>query len=151
MKLVGLIILQGLLEMTGTVALSLVLARTCLSWKRALLVGSGLFILVQVFRYMPFFFGLHTLVGLLALTIYLIRSERVTVVSGFMAAFVSLFVLGLFEFASNNVILWLVHVDPGVATADPELWALIGLPQAAAMVLLAWCASRIVKPHQRRR
>lgn len=151
MKLIVLTVVQGLLEMTGTAGLALVLARGRFTWKRAFLVGLGLFAIVQVFRRLPFFFGLHTLVGLLALTIYLIRSERATVVSGFMAAFVSLFVLGLLEFASNKVMLWVVHVDPREAMIDPELWALIGLPQAAAMVLLAWCASRILQPQQRGR
>lgn len=151
MKLIVLTIVQGLLEMTGTVGLSLVLARAGLSWKRAFLVGTGLFIVVQVFRHLPLFFGLHTLVGLLALTVYLVRGQRVTLLSGFTAAFLSLFALGLVEFVSNAVILGALHLDARLAAANQEEWALIGLPQGIMMIVLAWIAGILIKPQRSRR
>lgn len=150
MRVIILTVLQGLLEMTGTAGLALVLARAPFSWKRAILLGAGLFVIVHVIRYLPVFFGLHTLAGLLALTVYLVRSEQTAVVNGFMAAFLSLFVLGLLEFASNQIILSMLHLTPEEAMANPEQWALIGLPQAVIMIVLAWGGSRVLKPQRRR-
>lgn len=147
MRLIGLIVLQGLLEMTGIVGLSLVLARVPFSWKRAFLVGVGLFAVIQIARHLPLFFGFHTLVGLLALTVYLVRREHVSLANSFMAAFLSLFVLGVLEFASHATIFSLLHIDPQAATGNAEEWALIGLPQGVVMVLLAWGASKVLKPN----
>ncbi|WP_221040059.1 hypothetical protein [Gelria sp. Kuro-4] len=149
MKLVGLIILQGLLEMTGTVGLSLVLARTQFSWKKAFLVGSGLFVVLQIVRHLPLFFGLHTLIGLLISTVYLIRCEKVSVARSFMAAFLSLFFLGLLEFAFNELFLSVLHISGEVVVTNPIRWALIGLPQGIVMILSAWGASRVMKPYSR--
>jgi hypothetical protein len=148
MKLVGLIILQGLLEMTGTVGLSLVLARTQFSWKKIFLVGSGLFVVLQIARHLPLFFGFHTLVGLLALTVYLVRGERASLANSFVAAFFSLLVLGLLEFAVHAIVFSLLRVDPKAAIENAKEWALIGLPQGPMMILLAWAASKILKPRR---
>lgn len=137
--------------MTGTVGLSLVLAGAPFSWRRSILVGAGLFVLIQFARHLPFFFGLHTLVGLLASTVYLIRYEKVPVARSFMAAFLSLFALGILELTFNSIMLSLLHVSAEVATTDPAEWALIGLPQGIAMILLAWGASRVLKLRQARR
>lgn len=132
--------------MTGIVGLSLVLARVPFSWKRAFLVGAGLFAIIQIARHLPLFFGFHTLVGLLALTVYLVRGENVSLANSFMAAFFSLFVLGLIEFVANEAILATLHIDAQVAAANPEKWALIGIPQGVIMVFLTWVASKVIKP-----
>jgi hypothetical protein len=147
MRVIGLVVLQGLLEITGVVGLALVLARVPFSWKRAFLVGAGLFAVIQIARHLPLFFGFHTLVGLLALTVYLVRGENVSLANSFMAAFLSLFVLGVVEFASHATIFSLLHIDPQAATGNAEEWALIGLPQGVVMVLLAWGASMVLKPN----
>jgi hypothetical protein len=146
MRVVGLVVLQGLLEITGVVGLALVLARVPFSWRRAFLVGAGLFTVIQIARHLPLFFGFHTLVGLLALTVYLVRGENVSLASSFMAAFLSLFVLGLIEFTSNEAILAMLRIDAQVAAANHETWALIGMPQGVIMVFLTWVASKVIKP-----
>lgn len=146
MKLIALIVLQGLLEMTGTVGLALVLARAPFSWKRAFVAGVGLFVLVQIARHLPLFFGFHTLVGLLALTVYLVRVECVSLPGSFMAAFISLFALALVEFAANQTILSILRIDVQTAAVSRETWTLMGLPQGIIMVFLAWGLGKVIKP-----
>lgn len=148
MKLLSLAIIQGLLEMTGTIALAFVLARIPFSWKRAFLLGLGLFGIIQAARYLPLFFGFHTLVGLLALTVSLVQAGNVSLVNAFVAAFFSLFILGLLEFLAHAVILSLLGLNPQTASRNPLVWKLIGMPQGLLMLLLAWSASKVIRPRQ---
>lgn len=66
-----------------------------------------------------------------------------------MAAFLSLFFLGLLEFAFNELFLSALHISGEVVVTNPIRWALIGFPQGIVMILLAWGASRVMKPYSR--
>lgn len=145
-KEVLMFLLQGIPEVTGLVALSLVMAQVPLSWTRALAVGTGLALIMLTVRALGFTVGFHTLAGMALLTVYLARVYRVSTVRSFAAAFSAFLVLALLELFCTRLVFAVLGLNGQVIAFDPVLWKLVGLPQAILMLLLAWLLSQYLKP-----
>lgn len=136
--------LQAAPESAGLIALSLALAGVPLCWGRILVFGSIMTLLVLLIRSLPVSFGLHIIVGILLIVIYLIKTTNVRPVNCFFAVFVSYTTLAVLELIAWKIILSM-GVDPELLLVNPA-WKLLGLIQVMPLILLAIITSKLKKP-----
>lgn len=131
------VVLQAYLEILGLFSMALVIAGITPSLRQVMGYSAGLMLAIQSIRYLPFPFGIHTLLGLLFLMIIVIKIGNVSSAKGFLAAFSSAVLIAVLEFGFHTLAFALLEVDVQTVATDPLLWALVGLPQAVTMIILA--------------
>ncbi len=141
-------IVQGTIEATGLIGFSLAIARRPINWARTLLVAAVLAILSYTIQSLSFFFGFHTILIMFLIMLYLTKVGQITIVKGFLMISISAVVLGTLEFLSNSVFFNSSNINPQDVVSNQFLWALMGIPQAVIILLLAILISRIFKPIQ---
>lgn len=139
--------LQGIPEMAGSFALCLALTRVPLRWGIIVAMGVILSGVIFAIRSLPFSFGLHSVVGIILMAIFITKATRVTPTKSFMAVFASLLTVSLLEFGLHKIFLVMLPVNLHSLDNNP-IWYLMGLPQALLMLALAVLISRIMKPLQ---
>ncbi|SFG93422.1 hypothetical protein SAMN05660649_03204 [Desulfotomaculum arcticum] len=137
---------QGIPEIAGVVACSLALARVKLRWRVILVFASILTVIIYIVRSLPFTFGLHTLAGILLITLFIARTTRVPPSTSFMVSFVSFALLALLEVPLNELFSILIKVDINQLISDTYTWMLTGLSQAVIMIAIALLVSKYRKP-----
>lgn len=140
--------MQGIPEMTGVVALSLSLARVSLRWGRVIAVGTVLSIIIYIIRSLPFTFGLHSIVGICLLAIYIAMTTHVLTSRILIAVFVSFATLAIIELVIYETCLAAMGLDAQIIKSNYLLWQLLALPQALLMNILAVLVSKYKKPKQ---
>lgn len=140
--------LQGVLETSGIVALSLALASVPLRWKLIGAAGTVLTLVVYAIRALPVAFGLHSIACVLLLVYFIAKTTRVSVVKSFIAVFTSFVTLALLELLTHEVFFALMNLDPQDVLSNYTLWKLLGLPQAVLLIILAIIVSKFKKPVQ---
>lgn len=135
--------IQGLIEISGGVALSLALARVPLRWKIILPVGAVLVLIIFLIRSLPFTFGLHTVVTLLLAVLFIAKTTRVSPSIAFVSVFVSFTVLATIELTIHEIVFKITGLGYEIAASDSLVWSLIGLPQSVIMILLALLVSKL--------
>jgi len=146
MEKVLLFFLQGIPEVTGTIALSLAFAGVPLRWGIITAVGTVLTIITYIIRLLPLTFGLHTVATALLLAFFIAKTTRISSVKSIIAAFMSFATLLMLELAINKLFFAVTKLDPQVVISNNFLWKLIGLPQAILMILFAVLVSKFKKP-----
>lgn len=137
--------LQGLPETIGVVALSLALQRVPLKWKYILPFSLVLTIFIFVIRSLPVALGIHTVGAILLLVFFMVKFTRVPSTKCFTAIFMSLSFLTFLEFIIHEPLLWVLDWSLHEILSKDTIWMLVGLPQAAVMVISALCIARLRK------
>lgn len=141
--------LQGILESSGVVALSLAVLGVPLRWKRIIAAGAVFALIIFAVRSIPFTFGIHIAVAIFILVIAITRTTHNTVSRSFIAVLVSYAVLALLETVISEVFFAVTKLDPNrVISENNPLWVLSGLPQALLMIFFALLISRFKKPRE---
>ncbi len=140
--------LQGTLEMTGLIALSLALAGVPLRWKRIVPAGVALAVIIYVLRQLPVPFGVHTIAGLLLIVFFIAKSTNVSATRSFVVVFISGVTLALLELLIVESLFALTKIEADVAVSKNVMWSLFGLPQALILIFLALLVARYKKPVQ---
>ena len=149
MKETLLFFIQGIPEMTGVIALCFAIARVRINWVRTLAAGTAIAILSYTIQSLSFFFGFHTFLIMFLIMLYLTRVGQIPIVYSFFATSVSSLALVILEFSTNSIFFRLLNINPQDATANQFFWAIIGLPQALVIILLAIVVSNLFKPIRR--
>lgn len=134
--------------MTGAVALSLALAGVPLRWERVIAAGTVLCVIIFIIRALPFTFGLHTIVSIMLLVIFIAKTTHVLPSRIFITVFASFATLAILELTMYELFFAITGLDYHATKSNYLLYQLVGLPQALLMNIFAVLASRYKKPVQ---
>lgn len=137
---------QGIPETIGTIALSLAMARVSLRWIPIILAGAVISITGSVIRALPVALGLHTIAMLLLSVLFVAKTTRVSPAKGFITITASVVILIFLEMIIHLTIFNITRLDPQTIKPNSLIWALIGLPQALIMFVLALLTQKFKKP-----
>lgn len=145
-----LFLIQGIPESSGIVAFSLALLRVPLRWKRIILVGTVLALIIFAVRSLPFILGIHTAAAIFFLVIVINRATHLPVTKIFISVFVSFSTLLLLEFVIMGIFFAATGFDPNstIVENDNVLWVLSGMPQALLLNVFAVLVARFRKPRE---
>jgi hypothetical protein len=142
------VLLQGIIELIGFVAFCLALVRVPLFWGRITVVGTLLFIITYIIRELQSTFGLHTVILLFLLSLFMRKITHTTPVQGFKAGFIGLIVLTLLEVIIFKLFTVFTKYEQNEIITNDFLWRLLGLPQGILMIIFAIIISRYKKPDE---
>lgn len=145
MEKVIMFFLQGLPETIGIVALSLALQRVPLKWKYIFPFSLLLTLFIFVIRSLPVAPGIHTVVAILLMAIFMVKFTKVPSTKCFTAVFISVSYLTALEFIFHEPIFWVLDLSLNQALSNDTIWLLVGMPQAAVMIISALCIARLRK------
>jgi len=138
----GLFLLQGIPEMVGTIGLSLALAGIPLRWGRILLTGTVLAMLIYLIRLLPIAFGLHSVAGLLLLTLFILQTTNIPPSRIFISVFASFTILTMLEIAVHEAFFFVTKLNSREVIDNYPLWIELGMPQAILLIVFAFLAAR---------
>lgn len=144
----GLFLLQGIPEMVGVIGISLALAGVTQRWGRILLAGTLLAILIFLIRLLPIPFGLHSVAGVLLLTVLIIKTTSVPPSRIFISVFASFAILAVLEIAVHEMFFFITKLNPYEVIANYPLWIKLGMPQAILLVVFALLFARFKQPQK---
>lgn len=133
-----LFMLQGIPEMTGAVALCMVLSRVNLSWKKALIVGSILSLFIYFIKLTTLSWGFHCLFALFMLIICLFRYFDVSLFTAFTVSIISQTLLLILENFFFIISFYILDLNKEMIMSNQFYWFVQGLPQALIMLGLAF-------------
>jgi uncharacterized membrane protein YwaF len=136
--------LQGTLEITGMMALLLVLNGQPLSWLRAIKMGALFALIIFALRSLPGMNGIHTVISLAMIILIIWQRWKVALVRSIATAVLGMVLLTIIELVCNALLMAGLHLTPAELDADALLWCLIGLPQGLVMIFLAMGADKIL-------
>ncbi|MDF9407922.1 hypothetical protein L7E55_06035 [Pelotomaculum isophthalicicum JI] len=146
MEKILLFFMQGIPEITGVVAFGLALVRVPLRWRIVTATGTVLTIIIYVIRSVQITFGIHMVMVILLLAVFIIKTTRITAMNSFFAAIASFTTLATLEFVIIKLFLLITKLDQQVFVSNELLWKLVGLPQAILMILFALIISKYKAP-----
>lgn len=146
MEKILLFFMQGIPEVTGIVAFGLALVRVPLRWGIVTATGTVLTVIIYVVRSVQITFGIHMVMVILLLAIFIIKTTQITAMNGFFAAIASFTTLATMEWVINKLFLFITKLDQQVFVSNELLWKLVGLPQAILMILFALIISKYKAP-----
>lgn len=143
-----LILLQGTIETSGLIALSLALAKTPVLWGRVIPVAILVTIVIWIIRLLPVTFGLHMIAAMLIYIFLIVRTTHNTIPKAFVVVLASISVLALLEMSISSLYFIVTKTTPEQVIANDLMWKLLGLPQGVILILLSLLVSRIIRPAQ---
>jgi hypothetical protein len=138
--------LQGIPEVSGEIALSLALAGVSLRWGIIAVTGTAFVIVIYMIRSLPFTFGIHSVVGILIMILFIKKATRVKTAKCFIVVLASFATLATLEILLSELFSYIIKLDLQFLTPNSILWKLVGLPQAILMILFALLVSKYKKP-----
>ncbi|WP_157862996.1 hypothetical protein [Desulfofarcimen acetoxidans] len=142
------ILLQGILELTGVAAFSLAVVRVPLYWGRITALGILLFAVTYTIRILQTTFGLHTAILLFLLSLLIRKVTHTSPVQSFKGSFLSLITLTLLELVIYKIFVMMTKYDPDYIISNIILWKSLGLPQGILMIIFAIIISKYKKPYE---
>ncbi len=140
--------LQGIPESSGLIAVALALAGVRLRWGRILAMGIIPAVVVFLIRASSFPAGLHTVASLLAAVIIITAVTRIPPTKAFVVVLAGVIILGFIELFFHEIFFSLLKLELQQVAENGLLWTLLGLPQVAALFIIALIVARFIKPGQ---
>lgn len=139
-------LLQGIPENLALACLILALAGRKLKLKNVLIIGLLQAVVLYVVRSLPITFGVHTIVAIISLALFLNLTVKEKFSKGLLFSLISYVVLGIFETSFLGISFKLLGLNTGQMPENVLLVSLLGLPQVVATFLLALLVNKIRKP-----
>ncbi|MDR3601104.1 MAG: hypothetical protein P4L49_11590 [Desulfosporosinus sp.] len=136
------LLLQGIPEQTAVVTLAFVIAGIPLKRNKILLLGICLAFCAYVVRLLPIPFGIHTILLLLILFVYLSRISKGDVGLAFIASSASMLVLVIFEFSFLSLFMFVFRFTIETLCNDLFLRIVVGEPQVLLLFSLAFLLNK---------
>ena len=130
-------VLQGIPEILGLYFLARSIATYPVHWRNTLIGGLILSILIYVIRFLPFTVGVHSLLAITFLSTILILLEKMELVKSVVVSILTFFLLFVFEFIFNTLIISLGWVTDEQINTNVYIWIVTGYPQIIYLFLLA--------------
>jgi len=133
-------LLQGIPESISSAALILDLCTGGFLWKKVLLIGSLQAVTLYFIRLMPLIPGVHTLIGLVTMNLYLFWLAGTNLVYSAIASGVVLVILILSEFLSMFLAVKFGYDSLAQVLSDLKGRVLFGYPQIVLMIIFSYIA-----------
>ena len=148
MQLFPLSLIHGIPESIGLISLSLALAGVQFLWTRIILAGTIYSLFIFIIRALPITFGLHTVIGMLMLVIFIAKTTWILPSKSFMVVFVSFAILGGLELTIHGLFFAITKLNFQAVISNHLLYTLLSLPQAVFLIIFALLISKFKKPVQ---
>lgn len=136
------LLLQGIPEQIAVVTLAFVIARIPLKWSKVLLIGIVLAFSAYVIRLPPIPFGIHTILLLLILSVFLARLGKIDIGLSFFASLVTFLVLAIFEYSCMSLYMLLFGFTPETLFDDLVVRIVVGEPHVILLFISAFLLKR---------
>ncbi len=137
------LILQGIPETIAIVTLSFIIAKIPLQWKKIVLIGVVIALTSYVIRMFPVTFGIHTILLISLLFIFLIKLGRSSINTALIASLLSYLAIILAETACVSILMPVFGVTPEVLFTNTTVRILISYPQVLVMFMLSYILFKI--------
>lgn len=135
-------IFQAIPEEWGLVAAALAVMRLPLNWRRIAFVGTVLAVSAIILRQLPVAFGIHTVLLIFLLVLYLRMATGAALSLTFKGAITSFVVLVVAEIFFSQLLLTLTEVPIEQVAVQPWLTVLFTLPQVGVLFVFALLMDR---------
>lgn len=131
-------LMQGIPEIMGVYLLARSFAICPVNWKGTFKGGLLLSILIYLIRFLPFTVGVHSLLAIALLSFLLILLEKIEIMKSVVISVITFFLLLIFEFAFNTLIISYGWVTYEQINSNAYIWIVTGYPQIIYLFGLAW-------------
>jgi hypothetical protein len=138
--------LQAIIEILGLFSFSLALSHVNIKWKKCIIPAMVLAALVLIIRNLPVVFGMHILVIVIMMFIFITKMTQAPKHMVFLSIFVSIFFLAILEFCVNQLFIGIGLMPVNDAPEKGNMWLLMGYTQAILMNILAILIQLLWKP-----
>ncbi|MGE4272787.1 MAG: hypothetical protein AB7E31_07960 [Desulfitobacterium sp.] len=135
------LLLQGIPEQIGVVALAYAIAKLPFRWKEIIPLGTLLALTAFVIRSLSMPFGTHTLAIIFALFIFLMLKGK-EVITSLVSTLLCIVALSLFELISISSLLAIFNTSQEAVFTDPIKRILFTEPQVILLFLTAFIVKR---------
>lgn len=132
------LILQGIPEQIAVVTLAFVIAKISIDWKKISLIGIILALSSYVLRLFPITFGIHTIVLIALLFIFLIKLNQINLNVALVASLISFLALIITETICIKILMFLFNITSAAIISNTVIRILTSLPQVLIIFLLAY-------------
>lgn len=130
------LLFQGIPEIIALTSLAFTLAKADTDWKKISILGSVLAIAIYLIRLLPITFGIHTIICIALLIIFVNTVAKVDISTSVFSAISSMIILILVETLTNNLIFYIFNFSINTITEDPFLATIVGIPQVIILFLV---------------
>ena len=130
-------ILQGIPEQIAVTTLAFIIANLPIRWNRIILTGSVLAFSAYLVRLLPIPFGIHTIVLILLLFLFLTNLGADFSLS-LIASLISFLALIIFEIICVSLLMPVFGVQTETLLTDPIIRVLISVPQVVLVFVSAF-------------
>ncbi len=138
--------IQGILETMVLVCFTQVFSRVRIRWGRTIIASMVISITVLLIKTLPIEPGVHIVVSVLMIFLFIVKMTRVPKPHVFIAVFASLLCLATFEYGFNLLFISLDFLHPEDVSETSHVWMIMGYVQAVLMNLLAVLLQLFLKP-----
>lgn len=137
------LILQGIPEEIALVTLAFVIAKIPLEWKKIVPGGVVLAIAAYILRLLPITFGIHTIIILGLLFLFLVKFGKGAFDTSLIASLISVLVLIVTETVCLSLLMPFFGVTPEMLFTNVAVRILITLPQVFLLFIFAFIVTKI--------
>lgn len=138
-------LLQGIPEQSAVTTLAFVIAKLPLKWSRILLIGTVLALCAFVVRQFPIPFGIHTILLIFILFMFLTRLVKGDFSISLIASLISFLALIIFEMVSFSLLMLAFGVTTTTLLTDSVVRILMALPQVVLLFLTAFLLKKYLR------
>lgn len=132
------LLFQGIPESIALVTLAFVIAKIPLKWINIITIGTFLAICAYVIRQLPIPFGIHIVVNLILLFIFLLRQGQGDLSLSLISSISSYLSLIIIETVFSPLLMTVFGVTVNTFFSNLFVWILIGEPQVFFLFCLAF-------------
>jgi len=137
------LVFQGIPEQVASITLAFVIAGVPIKWKEIIPLGIGLASSAYILRLFPLTFGIHTIILIGLLFIFLIQIYKKPINISILSALITYLLLIAIELFCMSILLSLFQVDMQELMVNVKLRILIAFPQNAILFLVAFIIYRM--------
>jgi len=140
--------MQGIPEQSAVTTLAFVIAKLPLKWSRILLSGTILALCAFVVRQFSIPFGLHTILLIFILFMFLTRLVKGDFSISLIASLISFSALIIFEIVSFSLLMPAFGITTETLLTDPVVRILMASPQVVLLFLAAFLLKKYLRRGQ---
>lgn len=137
------LLLQGIPESVALVTLAFVIAHIPLKWLKIIFIGTLLAVCAYEIRQLPIPFGLHIIINLILLFIFLIREGQTDLSLSLISSIFSYLALIILETVSTSLLIPVFGVSLNMVSKNIGIWILLGEPQVLLLFVLAFVLDKL--------
>ncbi len=139
------LLFQGIPEQIAVITLALILARTRLEWKKIVLLSIILAFTAYFVRMFPITFGIHTIILIGLLFVFLIQLFQTSVIVALKSSLISMLILIIVEYVSFTILTNLFRISFDTCLTNVPIRILLGMPQVFVLFILAFIILKVRK------